>query len=451
MPVHASVGSRLPSLRRNAGPESAVTTNRTSLGRAHQLATAAIREASRAGIPTRSMTPVGSVRRFSPDIGDMALLTALSPSHHADALERLATLPMVTSELGRTASMVSVMTTKGRATFLLAAPDQLGAALIWHTGSRRHTEALRVRAAERDLVFDDGRLRHLDGSPVAVPAEEDVYRELGLPYIAPELREGLDEIHAAERGALPNLVSQSHIRGDLHMHSSWSDGRDTLQMMVYGARELGYEYVAITDHSERAWSSRKLSAADVPRQREEVEALRQTLTGMTVLHGVEVDIMRDGSLDFDDSILAGFDIVLASLHDHGGQSGEELTQRYLRAIAHPLVNVITHPANRSPAQSIGYELDYERLFAAAAETGTALEIDGAPGHLDMDGILARKAIAAGATLTIDSDCHRVEALGRQMRFGVGTARRGWVEPAHVLNTRSVDDVRAFVAAKRARG
>jgi DNA polymerase (family 10) len=383
-------------------------------------------------------------------VGDTALLAALSPSHHADALERLAGLPMVTSELGRSSSMVSVLTSKGRATFLLTAPDQLGAALIWHTGSRRHTEALRVRAAERGLVFDDGRLRQLDGTPVPVPTEEDVYRALGLPFIAPELREGTDEIEMAERGALPNLVSQSHIRGDLHMHSTWSDGRDTLQMMVHGARDLGYEYVAITDHSERAWSSRKLSAADVPRQREEVEALRQTLTGITLLHGVEVDIMRDGSLDFDDSILEGFDIVLASLHDHGGQSGEDLTRRYLRAIEHPLVNVITHPANRSPAQSIGYELEYQRLFEAAAESGTAIEIDGAPGHLDMDGVLARQAIAAGVTITIDSDCHRVEALGRQMRFGVGTARRGWVEPAHVLNTRGVDEVKAFVAAKRAR-
>jgi DNA polymerase (family 10) len=379
----------------------------------------------------------------------MALLSALSPSHHADALKRLATLPMVTAAIAHTSSMVSVMTAKGRATFYMTAPDHLGAAMVWHTGSRRHTEALRDRAVRRGLVFDDARLRRQDGTPVPTTAEEDVYRLLDLPFIAPELREGADEIAAAERGELPCLVSQSHIRGDLHMHSSWSDGRDTLQMMVLGARDLGYEYMAITDHSERAWSSRKLAAADVPRQREEIDALRQNLTGITVLHGVEVDIMRDGSLDFDDSVLERFDIVLASLHDHGGQSGDELTARYLRAIAHPLVNIITHPANRAPAQSRGYDVDFERIFEAAAANGTALEIDGAPGHLDMDGILARKAVAAGATVTIDSDCHRVEALARQMRFGVGTARRGWVEPHHVLNTRSLDDVLSFVAAKRA--
>jgi DNA polymerase (family 10) len=169
-----------------------------------------------------------------------------------------------------------------------------------------------------------------------------------------------------------------------------------------------------------------------------------------ILHGVEVDIMSDGSLDFDDDMLAGFDIVLASLHDGRGDDRTRLTERYLRAIHHPLVNVITHPTNRVPGRFDGYPLDLDRLFAAAAETGTAMEVDGAPGHLDMDGRVARRAAAAGVTIAVDSDCHRPEALGRQMRFGVGTARRGWVEPHQVLNTRSATDVRAFVARKRSR-
>jgi len=234
------------------------------------------------------------------------------------------------------------------------------------------------------------------------------------------------------------------------MHSTWSDGRDTIAAMVAASQQLGYEYVAITDHSERAFASRKLLRDDVARQREEIDALRDQTDGMTILHGVEVDIMKDGSLDFDDDTLAGFDIVLASLHDRGGQEPEELTARYLRAIHHPLVNVITHPANRTPGSSPGYNLDFDTLFAAAVETGTAMEVDGAPGHLDMDGALARRAAKAGVSIVIDSDCHRAEALGRQMRFGVGTARRGWVEPHHVLNTGGIDQIRAFVAAKRAR-
>ena len=178
--------------------------------------------------------------------------------------------------------------------------------------------------------------------------------------------------------------------------------------------------------------------------------MRARVHGIDILHGVEVDIMHDGSLDFDDELLQGFDIVLASLHDSAGQNDARLTERYLLAIRHPLVNVITHPANRTPAQSPGYALDFDRLFSAAAETGTALEIDGAPGHLDMDGALARRAAEAGVTIVVDSDCHRVDGLGRQMRFGVGTARRGWVEPRHVLNTRAVSEVRAFVSRKRGR-
>lgn len=185
------------------------------------------------------------------------------------------------------------------------------------------------------------------------------------------------------------------------------------------------------------------------RQRAEIDELRARIPDVHILHGVEVDILQDGSLDFPDELLAQFDIVLASLHDHGGHDGHRLTDRYLQSIRHPLVNVITHPANRSPARSEGYDVDFDQLFAAAAATGTAMEIDGAPGHLDMDGALARRAIAAGVTLTVDSDCHRAEALGRQMRFGLGTARRGWIEPRHVLNTGGVEDVRAFVARKRA--
>jgi DNA polymerase (family 10) len=290
---------------------------------------------------------------------------------------------------------------------------------------------------------------HGSRAGVEVTSEPILYRHLGLPFIPPELREGAGEIGVAERGELPVLVADTNIRGDLHMHSTWSDGRDSVTAMVSASQQLGYEYVAITDHSQRAFSSRKLSLDDIAPQREEIAALRERTPGITILHGIEVDILRDGSLDFDDEVLSEFDIVLASLHDQAGHSSGELMGRYLRAIRHPLVNVITHPANRTPAQSSGYDLDFDTLFAAAAATGTAMEIDGAPGHLDMDGTLARRAITAGVTITIDSDCHRAEALGRQMRFGVGTARRGWVEPQHVLNTRGIDQVRDFIAAKRA--
>ena len=186
------------------------------------------------------------------------------------------------------------------------------------------------------------------------------------------------------------------------------------------------------------------------RQAAEIEAARESTPGIEVLHGVEVDIMPDGSLDFDDALLAGFDIVLASLHDDAGHGGPRLLDRYLRAVEHPLVNIITHPANRTPGGYDGYDLDYDRLFDAAAATGTAMEVDGSPGHLDLDGALARRAVSRGVTLVVDSDGHRTDFLGRQLQFGVGTARRGWVEPRHVLNTQGIAAVRAFVAKKRSR-
>ena len=414
------------------------------------LASTLIREARRAGLPADSLTPVGSLRRFSPDIGDVSLLGVAPANRHRRILDGFAKLPGVAAVNGRDPSSVTVQTERGVVRLLLTAPEYAGTALVWHTGSRPHVAILQQKAQRLGVSLSDGMLAK-NGVPVPCPSEDELYRKLGLPFIAPELREGADEIPAAESGALPHLISDGHIRGDLHMHSSWSDGRDTIEDMVLASRQLGYEYIAITDHSERAWSSRKLTADEVPDQRAEVESLRQRYAGIQILHGIEVDIMHDGSLDFDDDLLTGFDIVLASLHDHGGHDGAWLTERYMRAIQHPLVNVITHPANRSPAQSTGYDLDFDRLFAAAAETGTAMEIDGAPGHLDMDGVVARRAIAAGVTLVVDSDCHRAEALARQMRWGVGTARRGWAEPRHVLNTRSVEDVRSFVTRKRGRG
>ena len=425
-------------------------TPRLSLGRAHLLAVSAIREARRLGLPADALAPIGDIRRYAPEVERVSLLAIASADRHAAILNGFRTLPIVTEATDQSPSSVTASTSRGSLTLHVASPQHAGTALVRHTGSARHLDQLDARAAARGLRFVDGRLQRDEGTALECPTESDVYHHLDLPLIAPELREGRDEIAAAERGELPHLISDLHIRGDLHMHSDWSDGRDTIEYMVYASRQLGYEYVAITDHSERSWASRKLAADDVPKQREQVEALRSRMRGIEILHGVEVDIMKDGTLDFSDDLLAGFDIVLASLHDHGGDDGARLTERYLRAIDHPLVNVITHPANRSPGQSPGYDVDFDRLFSAAAETGTAMEVDGAPGHLDLDGTLARRAVAAGVTIVIDSDCHRAEALGRQMKFGIGTARRGWVEPRHVLNARPVDQVREFIVKKRAR-
>src|SRR5262245_45566672 len=424
--------------------------SRIPLGRADMLASIAVREAHQAGLPADDIVPVGGVRRYAPAVDGAILLAVTNDARREEFLAGFARLAFVRSVLGSSASSVRVSTDRGLLEVHVSRPDTAGAALVWHTGARRHTKWLQARADTLGLQFANGQLERTAGVPVLVPDEQTFYRLLDLPYIAPELREGEDEVDAAERGLLPSLVTTLHIRGDLHMHSTWSDGRDSITHMVLTSRQLGYEYVAITDHSVRSWASRKLLSLEVPLQREEIDTVRSHASGIEILHGVEVDIMPDGSLDFDDDTLAGFDIVLASLHDANGQDGRRLTDRYLQAMRHPLVNVITHPANRSPAMSDGYELDFDRLFEVAVDTGTAMEIDGAPGHLDMDGRVARRAAAAGVTIVVNSDCHRAEALGRQMSFGIGTARRGWVSPEQVLNTQGIDGVRQFVARKRGR-
>ena len=428
----------------------AIKHSKIPLGRAETLAAMAIREAHQAGLPADDIVPAGGLRRFTPALDGAVLVAITTEARRDDLLAGFSHLPLVRSILGRSVSSLRVGTDRGLLEVHVTPPDMAGAALVWHTGSRRHANWLQTRAAALGMAFADGRLTRDGSASPSVPDEHAFYRLLDLPYVPPELREGEDEIEAAERGLLPSLVTTLHVRGDLHMHSTWSDGRDSIMHMVLSSRQLGYEYVAITDHSERAWSSRKLLALEIPLQREEIERVRSQAPGIEVLHGVEVDIMPDGSLDFDDETLAGFDIVLASLHDAHGDTGSRLTERYLTAMRHPLVNIITHPANRSPAVSNGYDLDFDRLFSAAVETGTAMEVDGAPGHLDMDGRIARRAAEAGVTIAINSDCHRAEALGRQMSFGIGTARRGWIGPEQVLNTRGVEGVREFIARKRGR-
>ncbi len=418
------------------------------LGRAHHAVSSLIRE-MRAATSRVALTPTGGLRRAAPEIGHLSILGVHGAEGSEAFLATCATLPSSTRIVSRTDTAIAIETRYGIVSIHAAAEPHAGAALLCLTGPTTHLEALASLAGAQGLRLEDGQLTDRDGLPMHAPTEEAVYQRLGLHYIPPELREEADALEAAQHSPFPTLVNSLHVRGDLHMHSHWSDGRDSLAEMVAACAALGYEYMAITDHSPRAGSSRQLSHDDVPRQRAEVVALRRAYPRLTILHGAEVDIMPDGSLDFDDDTLRGFDLVLASLHDDAGQPPEQLTARYLAAIAHPLVTAITHPANRSPLVRPGYDLDFAPIFHAARQTGTAVEIDGAPGHLDMDGALARRAVAAGVPIIVSSDAHRASALARQMRFGVATARRGRVEPHHVLNTRSREYVLGFIAAKRA--
>jgi DNA polymerase (family 10) len=430
--VRQSGGMDLQRLMEQAASDLEAGIRPIPLGRAADLLDAFAADISASSAVIDLVTPAGDVRRFESLVQTLAIVARASDP--PSAIDAICALPGVEEVRHRSGRRALLGVHHAEIDVRVAAPDEYGTFLFHATGSPGHLSAMHQRR----------------GPAILTAREEAVYVHAGLPFIAPELRERAGEVDAAASGRLPSLISREHIRGDLHMHTTYSDGADTLDAMIGACCRLGYEYIAITDHSERASASRTLTRSDLSRQRDAIEVMRARYPGITILHGVEADIMPNGSLDFPDRILESLDIVLASLHDAAGHDANRLTRRCIQAIRHPLVTIVTHPANRLVGRREGYRLDFDAVYAAAAETGTALEVVGAPSHLDLDGTHARAAIAAGVTLTIDSDCHRARSLARQMGLGIGTARRGWVEPHHVLNTRPIDEVRAFIAAKRAR-
>ncbi len=400
-----------------------------SLGRAWDIVDPLIAAIEARCPDVQGLEPAGAVRRAEPLISTLVIV-GRTPAPAA-AIDAVAALPLVSDVLFRGARRLVVLFQGHEIDIRFAPPAEFGTLLFTTTGPAAHVAAVERRRGVRTSA-----------------SETEVYTHAGLAYLPPQVRHTEDALDAAVARRVPRLVQREDIRGDLHQHTTYSDGQDPLRRMVMAGHALGYEYVAITDHSEHSAASRTLTLAAIVRQRDEIASLREDAHGMTILQGLEVDILPDGTLDCPDAVLETLDIVLASLHDAAGQGREQLTARCLAAIRHPLVSVVTHPGNQLVGHRPAYDMDYDAIYAAAAETGTALEIDGAPSHLDLDGDRARAAVRAGVTLVVDSDCHKSRALDRQMRFGVGTARRGWVEPHHVLNTRPLDEVLAFFARKR---
>ena len=435
--IEDAIAAALPGLRR-AVP-------RIALGRAVILA-GPILKLLRSTPGVIWASPGGSLRRGQDTVGDIEIVAATT--NPADAIAELLRLPGIVRSLHRSDRRLCLLLERVQVSVRLPEPSNAGAALLQVTGSAAHLAALRAHADTTSWRLTKDGLRSADGALRPSATEEEIYGALDLPFIPPEIRNGAEEVPAAKSGALPTLLSRADIHGDLHMHTDFSDGRDTVEAMVQMCRGLGYEYIAITDHSPHSAASRNLSVGSIARQAEEIARLREQYPDIAILHGCEVDILPDGRLDFPDRILERLDIVLASLHERAGQSGEHLLRRYSAAMKHPLVTLITHPTNRLVPHKPGYDLDYDALFQMAVETRTIVEIDGSPAHLDLDGALSRRAIAAGAMLAVNSDCHRAELLEMQMELGVTTARRGWVERRHVVNTRPLDEVRAAVAAKR---
>ena len=426
------------------------------------------------GVPgLRRVVPAGSFRRRRETIGDLDLL---AETDNADALmDRFTGLGAVESVINQGGHKAAVRLLRGpQVDLMLMRPGEAGTYLVHFTGSKEHNVKLRAIARDRGWSLSEKGFLRIDetGAPLTGDAaelrtfatEEDAYGFLGLPFIEPELREDGGEIEAARAGRLPTLIAQDDLRGDCHTHSEWSDGIHTIETMAEACRRRGYAYEVLTDHSLSLAIARGLSPERVEAQREVIAELNERFEreerdgsapeetppeGFRLLHGCELEVRADGTLDFDDALLSSFDVVVASVHVSRRQPRAELTQRTLNAIRSPHVDIIAHPSGRMIQSRDDLDLDWEAVYAAAAETGTALEMNGSPHRLDLSAERARRAVEAGCILTIDSDAHNTRELD-YVRWGVSQARRAWVEPASVLNTRSRAALLEWVAGKAAR-
>jgi DNA polymerase (family 10) len=402
----------------------------------------------REGPPLERLTFAGSLRRCELTVGDIDLVCTSRDA--ADVVAHFARWNRAEAVLAEGPTKASIWLSGGLQIDLRVLPDHLYGNLLQHfTGSREHNIKLREYAVREGLRVSENGILNLENGEVTTCSDEaGVYAALGMQYVPPELRTGLDEIDLARAGALPVLVDAGDLRGDFHMHTTYSDGDDTLEAMIAAAAARGYEYHAISDHSGGRGRRYGMDAAAVRKQRDEIGVLSDRY-GIATLCASEVDILPDGSMDFDDAVLDGLDLVIGSVHTAVGQSRAEMTARLIRACENRYVNIIGHPTGRRFDGSPGYEFDYDAVFAAAARTGTALEIDGQAPRLDLPAALARKAKTFGVTFSLDSDAHRTGDLPAT-EFALGQARRAGLIAADVLNARPLAEVRAFVAAKRAR-
>jgi DNA polymerase (family 10) len=412
----------------------------------------------------------GSARRLADSVKDLDLVatTAASPADLAQALAGLEQIETVTSAGGsggraRTHSGLSVDLRIGR-------PEQLGNLLQHFTGSGEHNAALREAAVRRGLhVSEYGILDDSTGVTHSCSSEHEVYELLGMDYIEPELRENRGELEAArtshaerngdrrpagepaETGGLPRLIELGDIRGDLHSHTIASDGHNTIEEMGRAARQRGYEYLAITDHSASHGFGNDVSAEQLRRQIELVHEANERVEGIELLAGSEVNILPDGSLDYDDELLSELDWVIGSVHTAFGIGEQAMTERMIAAIEHPLIDAIGHPTGRLIERRAPYAVDLGAVFAAAARTGTMLEVNANPDRRDLSDVHARAAARAGALIVVDSDAHRIATL-QNMRWGIATARRAWLSSSEVANTRPLAELtRVGKRGRRAAG
>jgi DNA polymerase (family 10) len=419
---------------------------RVPLAHAKQVADALVQDL-KAVAGVGDAVAAGSLRRQRDTVGDLDLVvTAAAQSPVMDAFVRH---PSVDRVLSHGSTRSSVVLKDGLQVDLRAVPaESFGAALMYFTGSKAHNIALRRIAQEAGWKLNEYGLYRGDRR-VAGRTEEGVYRALHLPWIPPELREDRGEIDAARGGALPPLVQLSDLRGDLHVHTTDSDGRDSLEAMAQAAHARGLKYLAVTEHSPRLGIVHGLTAERLARQIDAIDALNAKLRGITLLKGIEVDILEDGRLDLPDRVLQRLDLVVASIHHAFDLPADQQTDRLLRAMDHPYFSILGHPTSRLLGQRGPCAFDLDRVLRHARERGCFLELNAQPDRLDLDDHACRMARDAGVLVSIASDAHDVLELGH-LQWGVGQARRGWLGPADVLNTRPLAQLRQLLAATMGR-
>jgi len=405
------------------------------------------------GKPIEAMTPAGSLRRGKETVGDLDLLVTLGAGKYTSkAVESIAQhileFPEIDQKLAHGENKVSFVLKSGmQVDVRILEKEVFGAALLYFTGSKEHNVTLRGRANKMGYTLNEYALATLKGErPVARTTEEEIYAKLGLDYIPPELRENTGEIEAAAEHRLPHLVELSDMRGDLQMHTTASDGKNSIEEMALAAKELGYDYISLTDHSKAVTVANGLDEKRTMEQIKKIHAANEKHLGIRVLASSEVDVLKNGKLDLDDELLAQLDVVLVSIHSYMNMDRAEMTERILAAIENPYTQIIGHPTGRLVLRRDAYAYDMERILDAAHKHGVVMECNAAPERLDLKDIHLRMAKERGVKIVISTDAHTTRGL-QAMKYGVQMARRGWIEKKDVINAQSLEKLLAGLRAK----
>jgi DNA polymerase (family 10) len=412
-------------------------------------------ELSEAAAAVESVTAAGSLRRGRDTIGDVDLLVTMRPGREkqkdVEALaEHLLKYPGIDQTLAHGENKVSVLLGNGlQVDVRMLAKENFGAALLYFTGSKAHNVGLRGRALARGWTLNEYALTTVKGGKVvAGKSEEEIYAKLGLDYIEPELREMTGEIEAAEDHKLPQLLKLADIRGDLQMHTTASDGRNSIEEMGQAAKQLGYEYIALTDHSKAVTVANGMDDKRTLAQIKKIRAAQERVPGIRLLAGIEVDILKNGSLDLSNEVLAQLDVVVASIHSFMNLDRQAMTERILAAIENPYTQILAHPTGRLLLRRESFAYDMEKVLDAAKKNGVAVECNAYPDRLDLNDVHLRMARERGVRVVISTDAHSTTHF-RMMKYGVITARRGWLEKKHVLNTLPLNEFLASLRPKPA--